>query len=84
MEIKDNIMIIEHQMEMHKLYAHLHMTKATTGEYKKRVGNAKRSDGYIYTEDDLLTDTIETAQRHIKHYIDCADHYHELLEKRGK
>jgi hypothetical protein len=76
-------MLIEHQMKLHELYAHLHMTKAITGEYKKRVGNVTREDGYILTEKDLLEDTIQTAHNHIRHFIKCADSLSEQLEKRS-
>jgi hypothetical protein len=74
-------MLIEHQMKMHELYANLYMTKAITGEYKKRVGNVTRGDGYVLTEKDLLEDTIQTACIHIQHFIKCADVLSEQLEK---
>jgi hypothetical protein len=76
-------MQIEHQMKMHELYAHLYMTKAITGEYKKRVGNVTRGDGHVLTDQEVLEDTIQTAHNHIRHYLDCADSLSEQLEKRS-
>ena len=72
-------MILLHQMKIHELYAQLHMAKAITGEYKKR--KVTRGDGHVLTEEELLHDTIETATRHIKLLSDCADQYHDELDK---
>lgn len=70
-------------MKMHELYTHLYMTKAITGEYKKRVGNVTRGDGYVLTEKDLLEDTIQTAHNHIRHFFECANSLSKKLEERS-
>jgi hypothetical protein len=74
-------MQLKDQMKMHELYAHLHMTKALTGEYKKRVGKVTRGDGYVLKDQEILEDTIQTAERHIKLFIEYADKYSEQLEE---
>jgi hypothetical protein len=76
-------MLIEHQMKMHELYAYLHMTKALTGEYKKRVGKVTRGDGYVLKDQEILEDTIQTAHNHIRHFLNCADSISEKLEERS-
>jgi hypothetical protein len=64
-------MKLEHQMEMHKLYAQFHMTRATTGDYKRD----KTTDGHgePLTDERKLAGCISAAKSHIRHYTKCAE-----------
>lgn len=68
-------MKLEHQMKMHELFAHYHMTRANTGDYKRD----KTTDGYgtPLTDERKLAGCMSAASQHIKYYVECAELFFE-------
>jgi hypothetical protein len=62
---------LEHQIKMHELFAHFHMTRANTGDYKRD----KTTDGHgvPLTDERKLAGCISAAKQHIKYYVECAE-----------
>lgn len=64
-------MKIEHQMEMHKLYTHYHLTRASTGDYKR--DKVTDGSGTPLSEEELLKRCLDVANTHIRFYIKCCE-----------
>lgn len=72
-------MKIEDQMKQHEMLANYWLARATTGEATSR--NIKHGDGTPLTDEELIRDAINTANRHIHLHRECAEHFHDIETK---